>query len=85
MVIGMSDQCEYCESREAVEWSDQGKLQCGVCSPNIHRCENCGVSDQDEQLYGVRFVDDRELLCECCREKAVEDGRVSSYYEISAS
>lgn len=25
--------CEYCEKREAVEWSDQGKAQCEECRP----------------------------------------------------
>lgn len=25
--------CDYCESNLAVEWSDQGKRQCMMCSP----------------------------------------------------
>ncbi len=26
-------ECGYCESEDAVEWSDQGKPQCATCSP----------------------------------------------------
>lgn len=27
--------CDYCECHLAVEWSDQGKKQCRLCSPNL--------------------------------------------------
>lgn len=30
---GGQDLCEYCESREASMWSDQGKRQCAECAP----------------------------------------------------
>lgn len=26
-------ECGYCETRDAVEWSDQGRAQCAECSP----------------------------------------------------
>jgi len=28
-----TDRCEYCETQEAVMWSDQGKRQCETCAP----------------------------------------------------